>query len=729
MPSSQVVFVTGRGVESVLPLINDPIVPSPAYVIADVGATVVHGESLESVQPLQLEIDGRWVGAEPIFERLDGLAGLSPQMVPQERRCSFFVEGPDVLDAVRDRLTGIECQLLFSAGKYLDVLPPGVSKGRTLRALVEHLGLPDESVLVAGDTLNDESLYERGFRGVIVGNAEQALRDAVPPSTLTLHASREGTAGILEALGTHPHWDSADVVAPADGDVGDAQLVVVYHRLPYNEERVNGRLVRKPHSSPNGIIPTLLGSFRSGRSGSWVAWSTSDRGHRPIARHEMVDAKVYPELVTATVPLESSDVQRFYHAFSKEAFWPVIFSFVDRASFHHDDWEHYVEINRRFAEQTAEEADDGALVWIHDYNLWMVPGILRQLRPDVKISFFHHTSFPPACVFNVIPWADQIVASLAQCDHVGFHIPRYAANFAELVRTHVPADVLTTEECAPRFRVRGVALAQVEMPTLLGVQGRHLRIGAHPVGVDVKAIHDILAREESQAKVSGIRERFADQTIVMSIERLDYVKGPLNKLEAYERLLDERPDLHGRIVLVLITTPPASGMAVYDEIRESVDEAVGRINGRFRTLEWAPIHYLFRSFPFDDVACYYAAADVMWVTPLRDGLNLVAKEFVAAQDAVDGAGALVLSEFAGAAVELHGALLTNPYDLANLAEVLGKALAMSEEEKRERIRRLSRIVSGYDVREWTADVLSAAAGATTHPGSYSGAMPDAWSDR
>ena len=190
------------------------------------------------------------------------------------------------------------------------------------------------------------------------------------------------------------------------------------------------------------------------------------------------------------------------------------------------------------------------------------------------------------------------------------------------------------------------------------------------------------------------------------MERLDYVKGPLNKLEAYERLLDTKPELRGRIVLVLVTTPPASGMAVYDEIRASVDQAVGRINGRFRTLDWAPVHYLFRSVPFEDAVCYYAAADVMWITPLRDGLNLVAKEFVTAQEAVDGSGVLVLSEFAGAAVELHGAITTNPYDLADLAEELHRALNLSGAEKRERMRRLQRIVAGYDVREWSRDVLA-----------------------
>ena len=703
----RLVFVTGRGVESVLPLIEDPVIPDPDYVIGDVGATVVEGGSLHSVQPLQLKIGHRWAGRAPVLERLEGIEGLIPQSVPQERRCSFLVEDPGLADVVRARLRGLECEVLFSAGRYLDVLPARVSKGSTLTALMDVLDVPHGRVLVAGDTLNDRSLFEHSFCGVIVGNAEEALKSAVPPSGLVFHADREGAGGILEAIHRNESWGFAAGSAN-EADTGDAQLVVVYHRLPYEEHVVDGQRVRKPPGSPNGIIPTLLGSFTEGRSGSWVAWSLHEADEAAFPRHEMVDADSYAELMTATVPLLESDVQRFYHRFSKEAFWPVIFSFVDRASFSRSDWEHFEEINRRFAERAADEADHGAIVWIHDYNLWMVPGYLRQLRPDVRISFFHHTSFPPPCVFNVIPWADQIVASLVQCDHIGFHIPRYVTNFVEVARSHLPVDVLGVEECAPRFRVRGVALAQSEMPTAVEVQGRRIRLGAHPVGVDVGAIRGILAQEESRKKVHELRDRFGGSSLVVSVERLDYVKGPLNKIEAYERLLESRPELRGRVVLVLITTPPASGMEAYDEIRDSVDQAVGRINGRFRTLHWAPVHYRFRSMPFDEIACYYAAADVLWVTPLRDGLNLVAKEFVAAQDAVGGSGTLVLSEFAGASVELQGALITNPYDLQDLADVLHRALTLSDGERKQRIQRLGDIVAGYGVREWSRDVLARA---------------------
>jgi glucosylglycerol-phosphate synthase len=699
-------FVTGRGVETVFPLLSDPLIPDPEFIVADVGATVVHGDGLQPVQPVQWEIDQRWIGTEPVVRALAGLAGVERQRVPQERRCSFFLDDPSLVDEVRRRLVHLECDVLFSAGRYLDVLPKGVSKGSTLRRLAEHLHVEPDEVLVAGDTLNDESLFTEGFRGVVVGHAEPALREATARLPAVLQAEAPGAGGILEAVRA---LEGEPFRLPGEDDTvsGDAQLVVVYHRLPFDERVVGGKTVRRRHGSPNGIIPTLLGCFEDGRQGSWVAWSIDRKGVKAAPSHELVDESRYPNLVAARVPLSDEDVQRFYKRFSKEAFWPVIFSFVDRARFSSADWEHYLEINRTFAERAAAEADDGALVWIHDYNLWMVPAYLRQLRPDLRIGFFHHTSFPPAGVFNVIPWAGQVAGSLAQCDYVGFHIPRYVANFVDVLQSHVPVKVLKTVPCAPRFRVHGMALALTEMPTLVRAGGREVRMGAHPVGVNVRAIRDILETPEARSQCERIRERFAGTKLVLSVERLDYVKGPLQKLEALEALLDAHEELRGAVTLVMVTTPPAPGMEVYDEIRGAVDAVVGRINGRFGTLDWAPVHYLYRSLPFEDVITYSAAADVAWITPLRDGLNLVAKEYVVAQTAVDGAGVLLLSEFAGAAAELHGALLTNPYDIEGLSDGLYRALKLPEEERRQRLVRLSRVVERYDVAAWSRDFLRA----------------------
>jgi len=706
-PAAHLVFVTGRGLESVIPLLSDPTLPSPEFIIADVGGTVVAAPSLRPVQPLQSEIDRRWPGSQAVLERLTGIDGLARQDVPQERRCSFYVSDESLVDIVRERVTPLGCDVLHSAGCYLDVLPGGVDKGSTLAALLAMLEVEGDQVLVAGDTLNDLALFDTDLPGVVVGNAEPALREATADRPNVLQAQGGGAAGILEALERRPR--RALPVSPVQS-LGDAPLVMVYHRLPFDEVHRGDRVHRRRPRSPNGIIPTLTSYFRMGRPGAWVAWSLQpSRDPEGFETHVPIDADTMPGVRAARIALTQADVTRFYKTFSKEALWPVIFSFLGQAVFKDDDWRHYVEINRLFAERTADEAAEGAVVWIHDYNLWMVPGILRRLRPDVRIVFFHHTAFPPPDVFNVLPWRREIVGSLLQCDYVGFHIPRFAENFVEVLRAHAPLKIVERQPCAPRFRSYGCALGLDEMTTVVESEHRRIGIGAHPVGIDLARIETLLDRPEIQERIASLVGEFAPRRTVLSLERLDYVKGPLEKLEAFELLLERHPDLHGQVVLINVCTPPAEGMAAYKSVREKVDRAVGRINGRFSRYDWTPIRYFFRSLPFEDVLAHYAVADVAWITPLRDGLNLVAKEYVATKAARDGGGVLVLSEFAGAAVELHGALLTNPYDITDMMQTLHRALTLTEDERRDRLARLTEIIRRHDHEAWGDAFLQAAA--------------------
>jgi glucosylglycerol-phosphate synthase len=340
----------------------------------------------------------------------------------------------------------------------------------------------------------------------------------------------------------------------------------------------------------------------------------------------------------------------------------------------------------------------------------MVPSFLRPKRPDLRIAFFHHTAFPPADVFNIIPWSREIITSLLLCDYVGFHIPRYVENFVDVARTRMGAEVVGRVSCAPRFRTYGCAMGVDDMCHGLRYAGREVGLGAHPVGIDVSRIEATLKRPEVSEQVQTIREEFKDRKCILSVERLDYVKGPIEKLQAFQALLQDHPELHEKVVLVSICTPAAPGMEVYQRTRRQVDELVGQINGRFSTVSWTPIRYFYRSLPFEDVVAYYAAADVAWITPLRDGLNLVAKEFIAAQNAVSRNGVLVLSEFAGAAVELHGAVLTNPYDPQDMKETLFKALHLDELDRQLRRERLASIVAENDVSSWGEGFLAAARG-------------------
>jgi glucosylglycerol-phosphate synthase len=702
------VYVTGRGLESIIPLLSDSTLPQPDYIIADVGATVVHGD-LRPVDPLHHDIAARWPGSQFVLQQLTRFPLLQRQTVPQERRCSFFVHEGGISDELRLAVEELDCDLLFSANRYLDVLPRSVNKGTTLLQLAEIEGFDLDSVIVAGDTLNDLSMYSTGFRGIVVGGAEPALIERVRKIPRVFIATDEGCGGILAGLAHHGTQIESTLKAQRRMDErGEAELVMVYHRPPFDEVVKNGVVQHKRPQSPNGIIPTLLGFFAGARHGSWVAWSLqASRAPEDFIQHVSVDGKRYPNLQVARIALTDEDVDIFYKKFSKEAFWPIIFSFPSIAKFNQSHWERYLEVNRIFAEQTAQEAAEGAIIWIHDYNLWMVPAFLRPLRPDLRIAFFHHTAFPSSDVFNILPWRREIIGSLLQCDYVGFHIPRYVENFVDAVRSYAPLDVLKSISCAPVFVTYGCALGVDSMTSAIEVSGRRVALGAHPVGIDVELIAKIVIKPAVQKKISSIKKLLGGVKGIVSIERLDYVKGSLEKLQAFEHLLEDHPELLGRVTLLNIITPAAPGMEVYENLRIEVDQIVGRINGRFATIEWTPVHYFYRSLPYAEVIAHYVACDVAWITPLRDGLNLVAKEYVATKNATETPGVLILSEFAGVAVELHGALLTNPYDANSMSKMLYQALTMGVDEITYRCQRMAAIVTENDVVHWGDEFMQA----------------------
>ncbi|MDU9409806.1 glucosylglycerol-phosphate synthase [Pseudomonas sp. zfem001] len=708
-PEIKLAYVTGRSLEAVLPLLADPTLPQPDYIIADVGATLVHGDSLQPIQQLQSVVDARWPGETQVASAIEPF-GLERQDVPQARRCSYFCTPEQAANpALREIADELGCDLLYSAELYLDFLPKGVNKGSSLQALADWLELSHDQVLAAGDTLNDLSMLSSSFHGVCVGESENALLEATNHHSRTLHAERPGCGGILEAFAHFGFLGEHGIAAERRqaAQPGKAELVMVYHRLPYEEYRnAAGKLQRRRPTSPNGIIPTLLSFFGDGRPGSWVAWAVHEDGDEPFDSHTTVDAERYPKLTAARVKLSKEEVDIFYKRFSKEAFWPTLHTFWERATFNEDDWQVFLKVNRAFAERTALEAAEGAIVWLHDYNLWMVPAYLRELRPDLRIAFFHHTYFPSADVFNVLPWRRQIVGSLLQCDYIGFHIPRQVENFVDVARGVFPLKTLERQNCAPRFITYGCAVGLERMTTELDTGTRQVKLGAHPVGLDIDRVRGALEAPKIKELMGQLREEMKGVKLILSVERLDYTKGILEKLNAYERLLADNPELIGKVTLVTVCVPAAKEMTVYNELQSQIEQAVGRINGRFARIGWTPLQFFFRSLPFEEVSAWYAMADVMWITPLRDGLNLVAKEFVAAQGLLGGRGVLVLSEFAGAAAELKGALLTNPHDPADLAQTCYLALNLPKSEAQARLRELFDIVCYNDIRRWGEEFLA-----------------------
>ncbi len=478
-----------------------------------------------------------------------------------------------------------------------------------------------------------------------------------------------------------------------------SELVIVYHRQPYEEVEENGQIVLKENSSPNGIVPTLKSFFGAVDKGAWVAWKLADDPSNPDFEQVIEIDDDYGKYSVSRLPLSQHQVREFYHVTSKEAFWPILHSFKERYNYDPVDWPNFREVNWAFAEAAAAEAAQGALVWVHDYNLWLVPGYLRKLRPDLRIAFFHHTPFPSADAFNVLPWRKEIIESLLACDDVGFHIPRYAANFVSAARSLFDLGHVTREAVPDKWLTEGTALVERSMPVHLSYKDHDLSVSVTPVGVDMGYIEESARSDEAAEKSATIREELGDTKLILSVGRTDYTKGGIEQLASFERVLEANPDLLGKVRLMHVSVAANRNMTVYENIQSEIEEMVGRINGRFGRLDWQPITLISRAIPFVELVSYYRAADVAWITPLADGMNLVCKEFIVSR--VDNDGVLVLSEFAGAAVELGSAVLTNPFSHKSMDSAIVSALAMPAEERRIRMSTLRDVVLSNPVQNWT----------------------------
>ena len=649
-PEVTVVFASGRGLSSIREVLRDPLVPRPRWIIADVGASVIDGADLAPVESLQNGLRRGWPGARRVRTALRRFPGLAYQRgVIQDGRCSFHLSPDRLTRELTDAVRALGCTWSYSADRYFDVLPQGASKGSALAALAAEQHWPMSAVLVAGDSLNDLSLFALGAHGVIVGNAEPALLEAVPEDESVQRADRPGAAGILSGL-QELGWVE-----------GDHPLVVGYHRPPAHWTPDGWRLP----ASPNGILPTLRSLFTENRQALWVAAAVlePDAHPAPLDRHDT-------GLPLSFVRLSPDEWADYVHRTCKETLWPVLMSQPRRLRFDPGTWTRYREVNARFADHISARAAPGATVWLHDYNLWLVPGLLRPARPDLRIGLFHHTPFPPPEIFAALPTAPEIRASLACLDWAGFH----------------------TETFADHFR-----RALAEAP-------RVPRVGVHPLGIDRDAIAALARARRSPAGPAGP----ADESLVLSVERLDYAKAPVQKVEAIAALLARHPELRGRLRFRLVCPPPEAGITSYDATRQQLESRIASVNRVCGTAGWQPIEYLPRSLPFAEVIDHYLAADVFWVTSLQDGMNLTAKEFVAAQRAADRSGVLVLSRHAGAAAQFGAAaLLTEPHSPTNLVDTLYQALTLAPEERRTRLERLADLLGHQRPADWAADPLAA----------------------
>ena len=481
-----------------------------------------------------------------------------------------------------------------------------------------------------------------------------------------------------------------------------SSFVLVYHRSPFDEviDEAGNRHWRD-QKSPNGIIPTLRNLFRSQPSGTWIAWredAADDAADETLTIEQPLPIRL------RRIPLRQEQIGSFYHVTSKESIWPILHSFPSFFEVNNADWTTFQEVNRRFAEAACNEAAPGASIWIHDYNLWLTPGYIRALRPDVKISLFHHTPFPSSDVFSILPWREEILESLLCCDAVGFHIPRYAENFARAATSLLPVEKGPKTPVASHFLDCGSALAQPDATPWLQYRGRRVQLVSTPVGTTPDVIQEFRNSDKVRDLIDTIETGTKrGRRLILSASRVDYTKGNQQLLLAFERLLERREDLHGEVVLVLACVAANTGMKVYEDTQRSIEEMVGRINGRFSRIDWVPIRITTQRIPYEEMVAWFAASDICWITPLRDGLNLVAKEYVAARRGKGGT--LVLSEFTGASVVMKGAVLTNPYSHRRMDEAIEAALAMPPEQQLARMATMVDAVETLSVDNWAEEQL------------------------
>lgn len=483
-----------------------------------------------------------------------------------------------------------------------------------------------------------------------------------------------------------------------------ARFVVVYHRLPFEEVVVKGEKVLREPKSPNGIIPTLKGFFRYFDDGLWLAWHkvSEDRLGMLSERRHVASS---PAMQVQCVGLTDQLINSFYHRTSKAALWPILHSFTERFDYDAANWEEFRQVNRLFADASCHVADTSATIWIHDYNLWLVPGYIRSQRPDLKIAFFHHTPFPASDMFGILPWRKEILESLLACDRIGFHAPRYAENFASCARSFIkPAVSRARTIAAPRLQQRDTILQESVYTSALSMMERTVYLDVAPIGVDDKAIAKVAAGNAAVRLAASIRSNLAVKKVILSIGRIDYTKGTREMLQAYEQLLETRQDLHAQVKLCVTSVAPATGIRSYDDVREDIERRVGAINGRFSSASWTPILFFTSPIRFQDLIAWYLAADICWITPLRDGLNLVAKEYVAAKNGKPGV--LVLSEFTGAAIELDEALRTHPYSAKSMLDAIVRAIDMPEDVARAQMLALGRRVQSANLAAWTQEMMA-----------------------
>ncbi|ANJ28807.1 hypothetical protein ATC03_08025 [Agromyces aureus] len=465
-------------------------------------------------------------------------------------------------------------------------------------------------------------------------------------------------------------------------------MIVVSNRLPVDYvEQPDGSAGWR--SSPGGLVTALEPVMRAA-DGAWIGWAgVADREFDPF---ENDGISIIP------VPLSESELEEYYEGFSNDTLWPLYHDVIAPPTYHREWWDAYVRVNRRFAEAAARAASDGAVVWVQDYQLQLVPKMLRESRPDLVIGFFNHIPFPAYGIYSQLPWRRQVIDGLLGADVIGFQRTADAGNFSRAVRR------------LHGYPTRGNVIEVPNEPRP-GDEADMRRVVARafPISIDAEGFEEIARRPDVQARAREIRESLGNpETVMLGVDRLDYTKGIRHRMKAFGELLRDGRIAVQDATLVQVASPSRERVETYRQLRDEIELTVGRLNGDYATLGHQAIAYLHHGYPREEMVALYLAADVMLVTALRDGMNLVAKEYVACR--FDNDGVLVLSEFAGASDELRQAVLVNPHDIEGLKDAIIEAVRMPRRERSRRMRALRRRVRENDVAKWSASFLETLTG-------------------
>lgn len=449
------------------------------------------------------------------------------------------------------------------------------------------------------------------------------------------------------------------------------RLIIAANRAPYFIKKRKDSIVVE--RSAGGLV-TAIDPIMKQTEGIWVCTSKDDQFHSVDLPYEIRNIK-----------LSSEENYHYYEGFGNRQIWPLFHYFPTRYNHNEKDWKFYEQVNQKFANQIFSFVRDDDVIWIHDYHLMLVPQMLREVGVKNKIGFFLHIPFPNNEVFRISSKRKEILEGILGCDLVGFHTKSYKKHFLESVKKQITGAKVDIHNNDLNFR------------------GRDVVAKTFPISIDFHSIEDIAKSDEVAEKTKELKDHFQVENIAIGVDRLDYSKGILERLEGIEYFLDTYPDYHKKIVFIQLAVPSRTKVMEYKKIKQQVDEAVGRINGKFSKDGWSPITYIYNSVPLKDLIAYYSCANIALITPLRDGMNLVAKEYIASR--INNDGMLVLSEFTGVAEEVDCGNVINPYDARSIGNGILRAIEVPESIKTEIMTKLRCHIRENDVYKWVNDFL------------------------